>query len=171
MSTLSQALFGRRERLEQVPTVSPQQQQFLTQLLGQIQRPLGAGIENLQQLISGDVSAFEKPAMRQFQEEIIPGIAERFSGLGAGAQQSSAFQQALGGAGAGLAERLGMQRAGLQQQGLSQLMGLLGPALTQQQQPIFRPGTPGLFGALAGGLGSALGTAGGLGLGRLLGGI
>ena len=116
-------------------------QQLLQSLQGQgqgqgsniQQSPLfqqGSGF--LQQLLSGSQEssqAFEAPAMRQFNEQIIPGIAERFSGLGAGSQSSSAFQQALGQAGAGLSENLQSLRSGLQMGGLSH-------ALNFAQQPI-----------------------------------
>ena len=112
-------------------------QQLLSQLQGQNtniqQNPLfQQGSNFLQQLLSGSpesTAAFEAPAMRQFNEQIVPGIAERFSGLGAGAQSSSAFQQALGQAGAGLSENLQAMRSGLQ-------FGGLGHALNFSQQPI-----------------------------------
>lgn len=122
-------------------TGTKQQSNFLQQLLGQLQgqssnigqNPLfQQGSNFLQQLLSGSPessAAFEAPAMRQFNEQIVPGIAERFSGLGAGAQSSSAFQQALGSAGAGLSENLQALRSGLQ-------MGGLGHALNFSQQPI-----------------------------------
>src|SRR5271169_3912761 len=43
-----------------------------------------------QGILGGDTGAFEKPLMTQFQQEIAPGIAERFAG--AGAMNSSGFQ-------------------------------------------------------------------------------
>jgi hypothetical protein len=122
-------------------TGTKQQSNFLQQLLSQLtgqssdigQNPLfQQGSNYLQQLLSGSPessAAFEAPAMRQFNEQIIPGIAERFSGLGAGAQSSSAFQQALGQAGAGLSENLQALRSGLQMQGAQQ-------GLQYAQQPI-----------------------------------
>lgn len=174
-------------------TGTKQQSQFLQQLLGQLsgqssnigQNPLfQQGSNYLQQLLSGSpesTAAFEAPAMRQFNEQIIPGIAERFTGAfgGAGAQSSSAFQQALGQAGAGLSENLQALRSGLQ-------FGALPQALGYAQQPIsnlqgfgqlglgtqmrgFAPKQQGflqqLLQALAGGVGQfggALGTSYGL---------
>jgi len=118
-------------------TLNPQQSGLLHQLLGSMngqsgniqQNPLFQSGENyLQKILGGDTSQFEAPLMRQFNEQIIPGIAERFSGLGSGAQSSSAFQQALGGAGADLTERLGALRGGLQ-------MGAVPQALGYSQQP------------------------------------
>jgi len=157
-------------------------QQLLSSLQGQStnigQNPLfQQGSNYLQQLLSGSPessAAFEAPAMRQFNEQIIPGLAERFSGLGAGAQSSSAFQQALGQAGAGLSENLQALRSGLQ-------FGGLGHALGYSQQPIsnllgfgqlglgtqmkgYAPKQPGflqqLLSALAGGAGQAAGRFG-----------
>jgi hypothetical protein len=112
-------------------------QQLLSSLQGQNtnigQNPLfQQGSQYIQQLLSGSpqsTAAFEAPAMRQFNEQIVPGLAERFSGLGAGSQSSSAFQQALGQAGAGLAENLQSLRSGLQMQGAQQ-------GLQYAQQPI-----------------------------------
>ena len=143
MSTLSQFLFGSPGRVEQRPITTPEQQQVMSQLIGALTGGgvggglLGEGLQNLQQLLSGTpeaAAAFERPALRQFQEEIVPGIAERFTGLGA--QRSSAFGQQLAGAGQRLAESLQAQRGGLQQQALSQLLSLLPQTQRQQFQPV-----------------------------------
>jgi len=155
---LSDFLMGRKGGFEQVPAMTGQQTQLLNQLLGGLGAPLQSGLGNLAALLGGDVEAYEAPAMRQFREEIVPGIAERFSGAGAGAQASSAFGQQLGAQAAGLSERLAMQRAALQQQGLGQLGGLLGYGLGARPfESIYRPETTGFLGAMAPGIGSALG--------------
>jgi hypothetical protein len=125
----------------QLPRFTQTQQAGLEQLLKQ-------GLSGLQQLPSADFGPIRKAAERQFQEQIVPGIAERFTGQGA--QRSSAFTQALGSAGAGLSERLAgleqefnmNQRA--QQQNL--LMNLLGLGLGPRFQQEFIGGQPG-FGA------------------------
>ena len=133
----------------------PQQQIFqalLQSLLGQLR---GEG-----------KSALEAPILRQFQENIIPGLAERFAGLGAGGQSSSAFQQALGASTADLGERLGAISAQQQQGALSGLQGLLGfptEGLVQKSKPWWQD----LLGNLAGGIGSSLGGLGTGGLGAL----
>jgi hypothetical protein len=156
---LRDALLGTPGQMQAMPTLSPEQQQLFSQLLGGLGGPMQQGMGFLGQLLGGDASAYEAPAMRQFQEQIIPGIAERFAGMGAGAQQSSAFGQQLGAAGAGLAENLAMQRAQLKQQGLSQLQGFFGQAM----QPTFQwqqmPGTQGMLNPLMQGLGAAAGMA------------
>ncbi len=169
-------LFGKRGeregRMEQIPTMTPQQQRLLSQMLTGLGGPMQLGIQNLAQLLSGApeaLEAYQRPELRRFEEETIPGIAERFTELGA--QRSSAFPQALGAAGASLAERLAAQRAGLQQQAMGQLGQLLGFGMQARPfETVYRPpisGTPGFLGALAPGIGAGLGG----GLGRLLGGL
>lgn len=148
-------------------TLDPQQQQIyqmLTQMLGS-----GGNFQQAQdyqsQLLSGDPAAYEKfeaPYKRQFNEQIVPGLAERFSGMGAGAQSSSAFQQALGGAGADLSERIASMREGLRYQASSQpfeqLMRLLG---LETQGLVKKKGSwwEELLSGLAPGLGQAGGNA------------
>lgn len=171
---LMDSLLGTPGRIENVPTMSGEQSQLFAQLLqglggqGGQGGPLQAGLGNLMGLLSGDQSAleaFQAPAIRQFEEQTVPGIAERFSSMGAGAQGSSAFGQQLGAAGAGLAENLSAQRSGLQSQALSQLSSLLGLGV---QTPTFQsmqiPGQEGGLSKLFGGLGTGLGLAGGAAL-------
>jgi len=59
--------------------------------------------------------------MDQFQNEIMPGIAERFASRGA--LGSSGFGQSLSTAGAGLSNTLAQLKAGLQQQAGDKIMG------------------------------------------------
>lgn len=183
---LKDFFFGKPEKLQQISHFSPGQQQIFQQLLGQQaagglgSQPLfGAATNLLQQILSGQdegAAALQAPAMRQFQEQIIPGIAERFSGLGAGAQSSSAFQQALGGAGAGLAENLAAMGAQRQLGALPQALSFSQAPFQQQMsllglspfENILRPGTGGFLGGLTPGLGQGLGMGLGAGLGSLL---
>lgn len=158
-------LFGRekqhKEKLRSIPTMDPNQQALFSQLLGGLGGQGGAlssGMGNLSQLLSGSPQAFqayEAPAMRQFQQEIIPGIAERFSRFGQGSQQSSAFGQQMGQAGSMLSENLAAQRGGLQQNAMSQLISLLGLGTqTPTQQSFYTPSykSPGAFGSFASGM-------------------
>lgn len=170
-------------------TLNPQQQTLLQQLLGSMSGSEGniqrnptyqAGESYLQRILGGDTSQFEAPLMRQFNERIIPGLAERFSGVGA--QSSSAFQQALGGAGADLAERLGSLRGQLQlgalgpalsysQQPASNLQSLLGlstMAFSPKQKPFWQEALTGLSGGVGKGLGALGGAAGGSWLHQML---
>lgn len=163
-------LFGKGEKTEQFQRFNPQQQDVLNRLLEGGEGQLGDAFGYLQGILGNNPEAFEKfaaPSRRSFEENTIPTIAERFSGLNA--QKSSAFPQALGKAAAGLEENLSAQRAGLQQNALSQLTSLLGTGLTPQFENVFRPGTEGFLGGLGNQIGSGLGQAGGaLGLSKLL---
>lgn len=117
---------------------------------------------------SADQQAFEAPLKRQFQEDIIPQIAENFAGMGSGGLNSSSFRNAGVRAGTDLAERLGSIRAGLRQQGAQGLSNLGMGAL---QEAPFRPRTSGLIPGLLEGAGSGLGTAAGYALGSPGGGV
>ena len=124
-------LFGEGEKTEEFQKYSPQQIDIFKQLGGGAQGQLPQAFEFLQSILSQSPEAFksfEAPARRQFEEQTIPSIAERFSGMGA--QKSSAFGQQLGQAGAGLEENLAAQRSGLGMSAISQLMGLLGQGQT-----------------------------------------
>lgn len=183
MVRLSDIFLGRRDKLQQMPTMTPEQQQALSRVLtqGLETNPLyQQGSSYLQQLLSGSpeaFSAFEAPYMRQFQEEIIPSIAERFGGIGG--LSSSGFQQTLGRAGSGLQEQLAALRSGLQQQAAqtalpysqapySNLLSALG---ARPFENVYRPGGSGLLGALAPGLGMGIGASFGNQLGGSLGGM
>lgn len=168
-------------------TLNPQQQSLLTQLLGSMQgqakgisqQPaFQAGQSYLQNILGGDTEAFEAPLMRQFHERTIPALAERFSGAGAGAQRSSAFQQALGAAGADLSERLGSLRGGLQMQAVPQALGYAEAPSNELQNLLglqtqaFSPKKPSflqeLLTGLAGGIGPGIGLLGGYSGGSML---
>lgn len=160
---IKEFFMGQPGRIEAVPTVTPEQKSLQDMILGGVESPLGKGLQNIMQLLSGDpeaLKAFQAPAMRQFQQEIVPGIAERFTGMGEGAQGSSAFGQQLGQAGAGLAENLSAQRAGLQSQAMSQLQQLMGTGMQPQFQPTQIPGQEGMLQSLIKALGSGLGFGG-----------
>lgn len=181
MANIFDAIFGARDQFKNVPLLTPQQQSSLNQILGQLgqmQGPTGAygmAQSRLADLLSGgsDVyNAFAAPYMRQFQEQTIPQLAERFAGFGGrgGALSSSGFGQGLGAAGAGLQESLASMGAGLQQNALQQALGqyntLAGLGLgTRAFQPTYQPGTTGLLGPLLGGLGAGIGMGTGFGFG------
>ena len=146
---------GRPEEIQQIQKFSPQQQQFMNMFLGGTQPGLSSGMEYLTDIIGGGEESFNKfaaPYKRQFEEQTIPALAERFAGLDA--QGSSAFGQALGAAGAGLTENLAALKEGLRGQALSQLSGLAGIGLTPQFESVMRPEQPGFLQSLAPGLGA-----------------
>lgn len=164
---------GKEAKTEQIPTMSPEKQQLLKQLfsgIGGQGGALEAGLGNITNLLRGEPEAFEQfeaPLLRQFQEQIIPGIAERFAG--ADALESSGFRQALGQAGAGLTETLGAQRAGLQQSAFGNLANLFGLGLGTQEFGLGqRPATPGFGESIAPGLQQLGGQFGKVGIQELI---
>lgn len=182
MPGLFEQLFGSPDRMINVPTMTKEQRGGLSDIIQQASAmargptsPYNLAQQRLQNLLSGEsgaYNAFAAPYMRQFQEQTIPGLSERFAGLAGrgGALSSSGFGQALGAAGAGLQETLAAQAAQLQQgaldRALNQYFNLQNLGLgTRAFQPAYQPGTTGLFGNLLGGLGGGLGA----GLGNYLG--
>ena len=116
----------------------------------------------LQDMMGGtseDYDKFAAPYLRQFEEEIIPGIAERFGGMDA--QSSSGFQQTMGKAGQGLAENLAALKAQLRGQAVNQFQNLYGPAGKNQFENVYMPAQPGLLQGAAQGFASAAGQAAG----------
>ncbi len=118
----------------------------------------------------------EAPAMRQFNEEIIPGLANRFASMGSGGSTgSTAFRNQLGREGSNLATNLAANRSGMQQQGVNQQLGysqqpiqnmmqMLQQALQPTQnvyqgpsQGLLGGAIPGLIGGLSAGYGQQLG--------------
>jgi hypothetical protein len=68
-------------------------------------------------------NSFEAPLQRQFQEETIPGLANRFASMGTGGSTgSTAFRNQLGREGSNLHTNIAALRGGMQQQGVNQLM-------------------------------------------------
>ena len=158
---------------------APGQAQFIPTQTGSQSQLQNQAIQNLMQMLSGGqggqqqyqqaFAPIAQNAREQFTSQTIPGLAERFTALGGG-QNSSAFQGALGQAGAGLESSLAGMGAqfGQQQQQLDQnyLLNLLRFALMPQFESQYRPATGGLLGNLAGGVGQGLGSVGS-GLGGL----
>lgn len=172
MSSILNFLFGQKEKMQQQPTMTGGQSGLLQQLLqglsggGTGGGAMGAGMQSLMDILSGSpesMQKFEAPYKRQFNEQTVPGLAERFSAMGSGAQGSSAFGQQLGQAGAGLSETLAALRGQLQQGAMGQLQGMMGQGLGQRSfENIFRPATSGFFGGMAPGIGQGIGQAGGM---------
>ena len=137
-----------------LPRFTPEQQGILQSVMSQ-------GAQGMQNLPSADFEPIKKMYETQFQQQIVPGLAEQFSGMGSGNQRSSAFQNALGGAGAGLSERL----AGMQQQfnmqgresEIARLMQMLGLGAQPQFEQGYQPAGPGFWASLGQGMGSSAG--------------
>jgi len=117
-------IFGNSPALSKRDTGTESQQQFggqdliqfLQQMMGQ-----GGGLNQANQydqsLLGKGPEAFNQfsqPYLQQFNEQVVPGIAERFAGQGA--LSSSGFGQALGGAATGLQSQLAQLFSQLQGQ-------------------------------------------------------
>jgi len=134
-----------------------QQQQGMFDQLGQ------QGMMGMQNLPKADFADIEKDMTSQFHQNIVPGLAEQFTAGGAGSQRSSAFQQAMGGAGAGLQERLASMKQGFNMQNrgqeINRLMSMLQMGGQQQFENAFIPPGQGFGTSIAGGLSQGVGMA------------
>lgn len=114
MSRVSDWLWGGAPELKKKATGSAEQQQFGSQdIIAWLQQAMnqGGGYQQANQydqnLLGNGPEAFNQfsqPYMQQFEEQMLPQIAERFAGNGA--LSSSGFGQALGGAASGLQAQL-----------------------------------------------------------------
>lgn len=162
---LQDFLFGHSPETKQAQTMTPEQQALQQLTVSGLGSPTSSALQYLQQILGGDeelMKQFEAPLMRQFEQEIVPGIAERFAGMGTGgAQDSSAFQQTLGRAGKELSTDLASLRAGLKSQAVQALQGLMGQGNQRAFENIYDPGSYGLVGGAAQGAAQGLGQAAG----------
>ena len=164
---------GTPAKRENVSTLRPEQEGLYNQL---INSGMGQGAggafgtsadyyRNLLSNNSADYNAFAAPQLRQFNEEIIPGLSEQFAqgGGGQGSFSSSGFRNAAINAGTDLSERLGALRANLRQAGAAGLqnIGRLGLGNYSQNMET-QPGSEGFLAPALGAFGSAaLGPAAG----------
>ncbi len=113
------------------------------------------GLQDFMDPSSEAMSRFADPYMRQFNQETVPGLAERFAGGGAmgGGLSSSGFGQALGSAGANLQSQLASMKTGLQRQAIGDIMnqyrGLAQQGLGTQAFRYEPPGMGGMSQLLA----------------------
>ncbi len=164
----AQGLSGTGYKQVTTPTLSPAQMQLFQQLMGGSSGGIQSGVKSLSGLASGDQSQFaqlEAPALRQFGE-LQGNLASRFSGMGSGARKSSGFQNSANAAGVDLAEKLQGQRMGLQQNAISQLLGLGQQLLgTPLHEHSFVPKKKKFWESFLGGASGGLGQIAGMGLG------
>jgi len=156
---IGEFLFGTDDKFKQFSTLGQPQRQGLDQLFG----------SSLQQLLQGGgpggFAPIAQQEMQRFQQDIIPSLAERFTSMGSGAQRSSGFNQALGGASTQLGTNLAALGAQHQLAQRGQALQGLQLGLTPQTERFFMPGRQGFMNALAPGLGQGIGMGltGGLG--------
>jgi len=103
---------------------------------------------------------FEAPMMRQFEEETLPGVANRFGGMGSHGSFGTGFRNAANREATNLYEKIAALRGGMQQQGTNQALQyaqqpfsnysqLLQQATTPTQNT-FQPASTGMWGAMPG---------------------
>lgn len=157
-------LFGEKGKFQQLPTMNEGQQNSLQQLLEQLGGPQGSGLDYLQQILSGDEGAFsefEAPYKRQFEQEIAPGLAERFAGMGTGGSlSSSGFQNSLAQGGRELSENLAALRGNLKQNALGQLQGFMQSAFRPSFENVYQQPRSGLLQGIGQGAAQGIGQAG-----------
>lgn len=132
-------LTGKKERMQQIPTLTGPQQQFQNMALQNLQGLLqpGGGL---------DFAPIEAQARRGFATKTVPGIAEMFTRMGEGGMGSSAFTGALGSAGSELDTNLAAMKPQFNMQLLNSLRG---PAMQQAFDTYHQPEDYGFLGAIA----------------------
>jgi len=154
---------GTPGKRENVSTLRPDQEALYNQLqaanLGSgAGGSFGQAADYYRDLLSNDSQTMNQmaaPQMRQFNEEIIPGLSEQFAGMGSGGLSSSGFRNAAVNAGTDLSERLGAIRAQLRQQGAAGLANLGQTGLQSYSQNMeTQPGTKGFLDTVSSGIGN-----------------
>lgn len=123
---------GQQDSLQTFNRYSPDQQNAMNTLLRSAMGQLSSN--------KFDFGPIENIARRDFKENTIPTIAERFSQLNA--QKSSAFPMALGRAGRELEENLAGQRQDYNLRQQDQAIRLLEAGLNPQFDSLYRQGGP-----------------------------
>lgn len=170
---------GTPEKHKRVSTLLPEQQGNFNQLNNAIQGQ-GAGgafgdaadyYRDLLDVNGTNAQQQSAPYLRQFNEQMIPDLAEQFAGMGSGGLSSSGFRNAGISAGTDLSERLGALRSQLRQQGAAGLANLGGMGLQNYSQDVMtQPGSQGFLSQAAPAFGTAIGAAFGGPAGAAIGG-
>lgn len=120
-------------RQVRTPQKTPEQINYLNNLLGQASKYGPDAAASLGKFASGDDQAYaqmQQPAIDTFNQQLIPGLAERFANNGS--LSSSSFQNAAAGAAGNLSNQLAAQRAQFQMDAIKSLLGLGNDLLSQQ---------------------------------------
>ncbi len=157
---------------KQLPTLNQGQQDVQNQILQQLLQANPQIFQYLTSLLQGGpeaTAAFNEPYLRQFQQEIVPGITERFGGQAgsSGALNSSGLNQSLAAAGSNLEATLASLREGLKGQAVNSLQSYLNPGFQSSFQTIYKEPRPNFLQQISPFLGSILGKGLSAGLGGL----
>lgn len=144
---------GTKGGIDQINTITPEQQEVFSKLLGDFDPT------SLQKMFQTSVA---DPARQQFQQQTLPGIQEKF--IAGGGSRSGAFNRAATGAGAnletGLAAQLAQLLGGAEQNQLGRQAQLsTTPTFENFQRPSENP-LMDLLAPVAGGLAIGAGSAG-----------
>ena len=163
MPKFSDWLWGKEAKVRQATTMTPQQQAYQAQALKGAQEGLGPGMQYLMSILQDDpqtYSDFEAPMQRQFEQQVIPTIAERFAGMGSGgAVGSSGMNLAMAQAGREYSQDIAQLRAKLKSQALDQLRGLSDQGMQSQFTNIYEPAQAGAAQGIVTGLAQGAGMA------------
>lgn len=153
-----------KPKTKNVATVSPEQQALIDQITQGVSGGLPDVLARIQEQLDPQQQAqfFQEniaaPQQEEFFKSIVPGIQQ--AGANLGAKGGSTIERQLAQAGSSLEKDLGRQAAQFQQQGSQQgiqnLLALLGPGLQSGFQPVVQQGQPGVFQQGAAGFASAL---------------
>lgn len=167
-SGVSDFVTGSPAQYEQVSNLTPGQMknQLLLQKAARrrgIKGGFGQSSDFYRDILENDpqsLQALFAPEMRQFNEDIIPQLAEQFAGMGAGGMSSSGFQNSATRAATDLSERLAQMRQGLRFQAAQGLSGLgLQSLQPYSQYTQTQPGHEGFLSNIAPSAGTIAGTA------------
>lgn len=159
---------GSPEEHERVSTLLPEQMAGFNQLLGAGQGKgaggaYGSAADFYYDILNNDPEMLNQlfaPEMRRFNQDIMPGLAEQFAGMGSGALSSSGFRNSATQAGTDLSERLAQMRMNLRQNAAQGLQNIGGAGLGNFSQDVMtNPGSPGFLSSIAPAVGGILGTA------------
>jgi len=159
MPKLNEALFGKKGKVKQKSTLSPLQQE----LEGLLSEGLKSGEGPLGELFGFNEQNFqegvEKPALKHFQESVLPGILEKFAGNN---NMGSGIRRATLKAGTDLQSNLAGLRYQAQQQGQQNKLTGINTLLGKQAiENIYKPGSEGLVQGAVKGFAQGAGTAAG----------
>jgi hypothetical protein len=146
-------LTGEPGQVHQVSDLTPGQEPLHEQLINSGMNPgaggaFGTAADYYRDLMSdnpADLAAYTAPDLRQYNEEIVPGLSEQFAGMGSGGLSSSGFRNAQIQGATDLSERIGAIRANLRQAGAQGLTNIGQLGLQPVQSNYQTPGTPGFF--------------------------
>lgn len=185
MPNIMEMIFGNGDRNIQQSTLTGSQGGFLENLMQQLQQMSGGGggmnqaMKTLMGFLdpnSEQYKNFEAPYMQQFEQQTIPGLAEKFAGMGGGmggGLSSSGFGQALGAAGGNLQTQLAQMKSQMQRQAAGDLFGQynqmanqgLGTRAFENQ---YQPGSTGLLGNVVEGLAGGISGGAAPGFGKAI---